>query len=60
MNIESPITGLMITPTERIAELEAERDRLRTSLGFFMSVIKNGEPWTDTCEYMRRKALEPL
>ena len=39
-------------------DLQMENARLRTSLGFFMSVIKSGEPWTETCEEMRRKALE--
>lgn len=35
-----------------IAELRsatAARNEARRTLGFFASVIKSGEPWTDTC-----------
>ena len=28
----------------------AENQKLRKTLGFFASVIKSGEPWTETCE----------
>lgn len=31
--------------------------KLRECLGFFASVIKSGEPWTDTCEAKYREAL---
>ena len=30
--------------------LIAERDALRAVIGFFASVIKSGEPWTDQCQ----------
>lgn len=41
---------------EEVKRLSAENARLRTCLGFFASVIKCGEPWTDTCEAEYRKA----
>ncbi len=36
-----------------------ERDVLRGALTFFASVIKSGEPWTETCEKTFRAALAP-
>jgi hypothetical protein len=33
--------------------------KLERCLGFFASVIKSGEPWTETCEWEFREALEP-
>lgn len=32
-------------------------ERLRRCLGFFASVIKSGEPWTDTCQKDYDEAL---
>ena len=32
-------------------------DRLRRCLALFASVIKSGEPWTDTCEREFRAAM---
>ena len=40
-----------------IGRLTAERDRLRTTLGFFRSVIKSGEQWSEQCETEYRRAL---
>lgn len=40
------------TATEQTAA-----DALATCLGFFASVIKSGEPWTETCEREYRAAL---
>jgi hypothetical protein len=34
-------------------------ERLRHCLGFFSSVIKSGEPWTETCEREYKQALMP-
>jgi hypothetical protein len=36
---------------------KSELDRARECLKFFASVIKSGEPWTDTCEVVFRKAM---
>ncbi len=36
---------------------QAQIDKLRRCLGFFASVIKSGESWTDTCEQEYRAAL---
>src|SRR4051794_33592388 len=33
--------------------------RLRRCLGFFASVIKSGEPWTETCQREYDEALSP-
>ncbi len=32
-------------------------DRCRATVGFFASVIKSGEPWTEHCEKALREAL---
>lgn len=37
---------------------EAERDALRECLGFFASVIKSGEGWTETCQRKYDAALK--
>lgn len=37
--------------------LLAERGRLRFCVGFFASVIKSGETWTETCEKAKDDAL---
>ena len=44
---------------ERDAAL-AQAATLRRCLGFFASVIKSGEPWTETCEREYRAALAAL
>lgn len=45
----------------RLASVEAdakERERkLRTALSFFASVIKSGEPWSDTCQWFIDQAF---
>ena len=38
----------MNTELDRVREADA--DALRKCLGFFASVIKSGEPWTDACQ----------
>lgn len=35
-------------------------DIVASALGFFISVIKSGEPWTDECEKEKTKAREAL
>lgn len=44
---------------DRIIAIEAREAKLRETVGFFASVIKSGEPWTETCERMKCAALEP-
>ena len=41
----------------RIADLERQLAEARRCLGFFASVIKSGEPWTNTCQREYDKAL---
>lgn len=41
----------------RVETAEAKAARLKRCLGFFASVIKSGEPWTETCEREYRAAL---
>lgn len=38
-------------------QLKEQNLRLRECLGFFASVIKSGEPWTQTCQEAYDKAL---
>ena len=40
-----------------ILQLRSKVYRMQTALGFFSSVIKSGEPWTETCEREYRAAL---
>jgi hypothetical protein len=49
------------TIMEAAAEIEtlrAENERLRSCLGFFASVIKSGERWSEMCEDRYRAALQ--
>jgi hypothetical protein len=39
---------------------QKERAKLREALGFAASVIKSGEPWTETCERVIGGALAPF
>ena len=48
---EKRLAILLAHMSERIARLER-------CLGFFASVIKSGEPWTETCEREYRAALQ--
>jgi len=36
----------------------AELEQLRAALGFFASVIKSGEPWTQECQRQLDRAVE--
>ena len=45
------LLGLMDKARER-------ENRLIRCNAFFVSVIKCGEPWTDTCEAMRKEAID--
>ena len=42
---------------DRLTDPVAMSGYLRSSLGFFVSVIKSGEPWTAQCEEVYRHAL---
>jgi hypothetical protein len=44
--------------TTEVANLRAERLALRQAVAFFASVIKSGEPWTETCERTLRAVLD--
>lgn len=35
-------------------------ERLRCTIGFFASVIKSGEEWSDDCQLAYDKAMETL
>jgi len=37
---------------KKVAKLEAENEALRKGIGFFSSVIKSGEKWTQYCQDM--------
>ena len=37
---------------------EFKNERLRAAIAFMASAIKSGEPWTDECEIVMRKALD--
>lgn len=41
---------------KRVKELEEQNARLSECLGFFASVIKSGESWTETCQREYDKA----
>jgi hypothetical protein len=41
---------------QRIATLEAQVADMGTTLSFFASVIKSGEPWTPSCQQAYEKA----
>lgn len=43
---------------KEVDEAEARIAKLRGVLKFFSSVIKSGEPWTNTCERAYRAVLE--
>ena len=51
-----------ISTSEDDAKMIVERlnatDRLIQTIGFFASVIKSGEPWTDACETAYADARE--
>jgi hypothetical protein len=46
-------------PPAREDAREAAR-QLRRTIGFFASVIKSGEPWTEICEQAYKHALDAL
>jgi hypothetical protein len=39
------------------ASTDADLSKIETAIAFFQSCIKSGEPWTDTCEEMKRQAF---
>ncbi len=44
--------------SEQITELIEQRARLQSTLGFFASVIKSGEPWSETCQKAYDEGIE--
>jgi hypothetical protein len=52
-DLEKEVEGLRANALEAKGQIEwmdIEKNKLRRCLGFFASVIKSGEPWTDTCQ----------
>ena len=51
--------GYWIEPTFAALLVKSKEERmvLRECLSFFASVIKSGEPWTDTCQHKFDSAL---
>jgi len=54
-----PSSGSMEIPTDRELELTERVKTLHQALAFAASVIKSGEPWTETCESVIGGALNP-
>ena len=54
-----PANGEMWIPSDREIALTRRVDELRKALAFAASVIKSGEPWTETCESVIGGALHP-
>lgn len=50
----------VIASAAEIATLRDEVERLRAALAFARSVIKSGEPWTETCERVIDGALNSV
>lgn len=49
--LKTPASRQLLNITKAALEnAEAEIERLQGALGFAASVIKSGEPWTETCE----------
>jgi|SRR5580693_1235653 hypothetical protein len=47
----------LIMDVDLTTRLQNQNALLRHCLGFFASVIKSGEPWTDVCEKEYRAAM---
>ena len=59
--LKDALAAAQIFAIELKAELETLKkatDEMRECLGFFASVIKSGEPWTETCEKAIADILE--
>lgn len=57
--IDGPVIDTSALDEHASAEQEERIRLMQTTIAFFASAIKSGEPWSDSCETALRHALGP-